>query len=74
MFYHLILYIKIIYYLLSIIINNSNNINGNNTNKFQIQKPQQKRGKKNTQPTNKPEMKKRRPKLNQLTKLNQRLA
>ena len=54
MFYHLILYIKIIYYLLLIIINNSNNINSNNTNKFQIQKPQQKRGKKKTlnQPTN----------------------
>ena len=30
--------------------------------------------KKKPQPTNKPEMKKRRPKLNQPTKLNQRLA
>ena len=48
MFYHLILYIKIIYYLLSIIINNSNNINGNNTNKFQIQKPQKKKKKTST--------------------------
>ena len=69
-FYHSILHIKIIYYFLPIIINNIN------SNKFKIQKPKKKRKKKKKkpQPTNKPEMKKCRPKLNQPTKLNQRLA
>ena len=41
-FYHSILHIKIIYYFLPIIINNIN------SNKFKIQKPQQKRKKKKT--------------------------